>query len=539
MHTLTGLLVANPRKRALYEVGDAITTANMMETAWTKTSALLQSRLESGHYKVWIESLVGYQEGAEVVVHAVSSFAAGFVRDNFMPVIREAVAEVLGQETVVRITDAPVPENRLAALAGKASVNAGCESSHSMKVSIANPAAALAVPPLVATPRSQDFAPAAPLVASANTAPLGMQNGQQHYLPLRYDEAAFSISARSWRYSFDDFVVGPCNELAFAASRSMCHESRGSGILFLSSTPGLGKTHLMQAAGRQLCKECNYRMPRVEYLTAEEFVSRFVMSFKTNETERFKSRYRDVDVLLLEDVHFLQGKEKMQEELLATLKNLQDRGSKVIFSSSFGPRDLRDMSDQLLSRLHSGFLAVIERPDRETRKKLFKEKARLSQVVLPEDVSDFLAESVDSDVRQIESCLQNLILKAQLLKTGITMQMAWEAVQHYAPREKRLDLERIIAYVSQGYGVSTDQLGSKSRKRELVIARNTIFFLARKHTDLSLEEIGSKFHRSHSTVIKGITSLEREMCRETSLGRQVAGAISIIERNGGIISPSA
>jgi chromosomal replication initiator protein len=522
----------NPRKRALSEARDVITTTHMMETVWTKTSALLRQRLESGHYKVWIESLVGYQEGAEVVVHAVSSFAAGFVRDNFMPVIRAAVAEVLGQETAVRITDAPVPKNRLVEPAGHIP-----PVSPASPVSLADPAAVLAVPPLVAFPRPQGFAPAAPLVASSNAVVPGTLSGQ-HYLPLRYDDGAFSISARSWRYSFDDFVVGPCNELAFAASRSMSHESRGAGILFLSSTPGLGKTHLMQAAGRQLCKECNYRMPKVEYLTAEEFVSRFVMSFKTNDTERFKARYRDVDVLLLEDVHFLQGKEKMQEELLSTLKTIQDRGSKVIFSSSFGPRDLRDMSDQLLSRLHSGFLAVIERPDRKTRKKLFEEKARLSQVVLSEDVSDFLAESVDSDVRQIESCLQNLILKAQLLKTGITMQMAWEAVQHYAPREKRLDLERIIAYVAQGYGVSVEQLGSKSRKRELVIARNTVFFLARKHTELSLEEIGSKFHRSHSTVIKGITSLEREMCRESSLGRQVAGAISIIERNGGIISPS-
>lgn len=510
----------------------------MIETIWTKISALLRQRLESGHYKVWIASLAGYREGEEIVVHAVSSFAAGFVRDNFLPAIREAASEALGREIAVRITDAPVPSERVKPLsreavpAGEGSGPAGAGTDRT------DHAASPAAVPLVASSRLQTFSPAASLAASPGTAANARYGSHQHSLPLRYAEAAFTIAARSWRYSFDDFVVGPCNELAFAASRSICRENRGAGILFLSSSPGLGKTHLMQAAGQQLCKECNYRMPRVEYLTAEEFVSRLVMAFKAHETERFKARYRDVDVLLLEDVHFLQGKEKMQEELLATLKTLQDRGSKVIFSSSFGPRDLRGMSDQLLSRLHSGFLAVIERPDRATRKRLFQEKARLSKVSLPEEVSDFLAESVDSDVRQIESCLQNLILKAQLLKTGITMQMAWEAVQHYAPREKRLDLERIIAYVAQGYGVSLEELDSRSRKRELVAARNTVFFLARKHTDLSLQEIGSVFSRSHSTVIKGITSLEREICRETSLGRQIAGAISIIERSGGIISPS-
>lgn len=505
-------------KRALRVSARAHTTAPMMETVWTNIVAQLRQTLEPGQVKVWIDPLVGRLEGDTLVIHAVSSFAAGFVRDNFLPRIREAVAEVTGGKLTVQITDAPAPVAAAGASPGKESTPAG------LVVSPHAPAASAA--PLVAA-SSPVWQPAAPLSVHG-----------QHTLPLRYDEAALSISARSWRHSFEDFVVGPCNELAFAASRSICRDSKGADILFLSSAPGLGKTHLLQAAGQQLYKECNLRVPRVEYLTAEEFASRWIMAFKSNEMDRFKARYREVDVLLLEDVHFLQGKEKTQEELLATVKTLQDRGSKVIFSSSFAPRDLRGMSEQLLSRLHSGFLAVIERPDKALRKKLFAEKARQSHVVLSDEVSDFLAESIDSDVRQIESCLRNLVLKAKLLKSGITLQMAWEAVQHYAPREKKLDLEGIISYVSQGYGISREQMCSRSRKRELVIARNTVFYLARKHTDLSLEEIGNIFDRNHSTVIKGITSLEREITRESSLGRQIAGAITLIERTGGIISPS-
>lgn len=493
-----------------------------MEAVWTQARALIQQRLEPGYYKVWIESLVGRRGEGEFVVHAVSSFAAGFVRNNLLGLIREAVAEVLGHDLPVRVVDTPLPGVAAVCATGGGALSGA--------------------PSLAATGRAPERGPSVPLLAASSAArhaapSVGAIN--QHSLPLRYSDAALHITARAWRHSFEDFVVGPCNELAFAASRSMCKESKSTGILFLSSSPGLGKTHLIQAAGQQLCKECNYRMPRVEYLTAEEFATRLVMAFKSNDTERFKARYRDVDVLLLEDVHFLQGKEKMQDELLATLKTLQDRGSKIIFSSSFMPRDLRGMSDQLLSRLHSGFLAVIERPDRAMRKKIFQEKARRSQVVLAEDVSDFLADSIDSDVRVIESCLQNLILKAKLLRCGITMQMAWEAVQHYAPCEKKLDLDGIIAYVSKGYGVSAEQLRSRSRKREYVTARNTIFYLARKHTDLSLGEIGGTFGRSHSTVIKGITSLEREMSRESSLGRQIAGAIAVIERNGGVVRPSA
>lgn len=523
----------------------------MTDTVWKETTSLLRQWIDPGPYKVWIEPLCGHCDGDACVVTAVSSFVAGFVRDNFLPQIKTALDTVAGRDISVTVLAGSVSYPREPGAASRTGETGGRVSGASAAVPVPSLVASCgradgvpAVFPDSQAPLAQSAVPAplprAPLAVSASPAwqPAAPIVASQHSLPLRYDEAAMSITARAWRHSFDDFVVGPCNELAFAASRSMCKESRGADILFLSSSPGLGKTHLIQAAGRQLCKECNFRMPKVEYLTAEEFASRLVMALKSNETDRFKARYRDVDVLLLEDVHFLQGKEKMQDELLATVKTLQDRGSKVIFSSSFVPRDLRGMSDQLLSRLHSGFLAVIERPDRATRKKILTEKARLNHVVLSEEVSDFLAESIDSDVRQIESCLSNLVLKAKLLKCGITMQMAWEAVQHYAPREKKLDLEGIIAYVAQGYGISRAQLGSKSRKKELVTARNTVFYLARKHTDLSLSEIGGIFDRTHSTVIKGITSLEREMTRETSLGRQIAGAIAIIERNGGIISPS-
>ncbi len=486
-----------------------------MDAVWSHISSLLQQRLDPGYYKVWVAPLVGCREADGYAVHALNDFVAGFVRSRLLPAIREAVAEALGESVPVRVTAERPP------------LVTGTQSRADGQ------AASAAQTGLALQTRS------APAENGPESVPsITPSSSRQHALPLRYADMSSSLTARSWRYSFDDFVVGPCNEMAFAASRSMCRENKWADVLFLSSAPGLGKTHLMQAAGQALCRACNRRLPRVEYLTAEEFTTRLVMAFKSNETDRFKARYRDVDVLLLEDVHFLQGKEKMQDELLSTLNTLQDRGSKIIFSSSFIPRDMRGISEQLLSRLGAGFLAVIERPNRETRKRIFQEKAKLHQVPLPDDVSDFLAESIESDVRQIESCLQNLVLKAKILKTGITMQLAWEAVRNYTTREKKLDLERIIRYVCQGYGISAESMCSRSRKQDLVVARNTVFYLARKHTDLSLGEIGSRLGRSHSTVIKGITALEREITRESSLGRQMAGAIAIIERTGGIISPS-
>lgn len=476
------------------KAGGDTAIATRMETLWSKIQLHLQNALDPGNYKVWIAPLSGTLDGSVFTVFAVNAFVADFVRNRFHEALCAAIHAICGAEIEVRIEIAP--QERMSA-----------------------------APAILRSPEKSS----APETAE-----------RQQSLPFRLPaDLPGQPVVHSWRHSFDDFIVGPSNELAFAAAQTICKDSRMSDMLFLSSAPGLGKTHLTQAVGRQLCAISNRLSPRVEYLTAEEFCSRLFLSIKAGETDRFKARYRDVDLFLLEDVHFFQGKEKMQEELLATVKTLHEKGSKVVFSSSFTPRDLRGMSDQLLSRFSSGFLAYIDRPNRETRKRILNEKARFYQVRLPEDITDFLADSLDNDVRQLESCLQNLILKARLLGSAITMQMAREIAGNYASSGKRLDLEGIVQYVCEGFGITSDQIRSKSRKRELVTARNTVFYLARKHTELSLEEIGSRFCRSHSTVIKGITTLEREISRESSLGRQMANTIAIIERNGSIISSSS
>jgi len=340
---------------------------------------------------------------------------------------------------------------------------------------------------------------------------------------------------QSWRFSFDDFVVGPCNELAYAASRSMCEDMLYTDVLYLSSATGLGKTHLMQAVGKTLCSCCNRRNMRVEYVMAEEFANQFYQALKSQSMDSFKARYRSVDLFLMEDVHFLQGKEKMQAELLATVNALSERGSKVVFTSSFMPKDLKQLDEQLQSRMNSGLLAVIERPDEPLRRKILRHKAASQHVSLSEEVEDALAKHINKDVRQLESCLQNLILKARLLNTNISLQMAFEVMSHYAALNPVLDMETILSFVCRAFRLDKEQLLSASRKQGYVQARNTAFFLARKHTDLSLEAIGRQFNRRHSTVLKGITSLEREISRQSPLGRQIANTISIIEKNGNIL----
>jgi chromosomal replication initiator protein len=347
---------------------------------------------------------------------------------------------------------------------------------------------------------------------------------------MQFDLPYNPLPARTivWRYAFKDFVVGPCNELAHAAAHTLVRSGGNVDTLFISSSSGLGKTHLTQAVGHAVCQDGNRRHIHLEYLTAEEFSSCFVHALKSREIERFKVRFRDLDMLLLEDVDFLQNKEKLQDEVLSTIKTLQSRGSRVVLTSSFAPRDLRNLDPQLVSRFCSGFLADIDKPDAPTRGRILAEKATARGVVLSEAVRDLLAEAETSDIRQLESCLDNLILKAGLLGQDISVPLARDVLAQCVPGAAAATgagIEEIIRRVCADFGLNTAQLHSRSRRQNYVVARNVIFFLARKYTDMSLQEIGDHFNRRHSTVLKGIAGLEREMRRETPLGRQIAAVL--------------
>ncbi len=463
---------------------------------WAHIQQILQKRLAPGLFKVWITPLVADVTDQGVCLTAPNEFVAAWVRDRLLDDIVAAAAEAAGRPLQVTVTASKTPQK----------------------------APARRRSPSVDMADAREQA-SGPLFNSGSVA-------QQMALPIQQPLVSKAID---WRFDFDSFVVGPCNDLAFAASQGITRSSLSADTLFLSSGPGLGKTHLMQAVGSELCRQSNRSNVRVEYLTAEEFASRLIGALKSRDVERFKARYRDVDLLLLEDVHFLQGKERMQDEVLATIKALQSRGSRVVLSSSFAPRDLKELDSQLVSRFCSGFLAVIDKPDFATRRDILRRKAKQYQVDLPDNVTDLLAENIRSDVRQIESCLHNLILKARILNQRISMNIAWEVISHYATQETVMDMDSIIRCVCNGFDLAPSQLNSRSRRRELVIARNTVFYLARKHTDLSLQDIGNHFNRKHSTVLKGITNLEREMSRETPVGRQVTSTVNMIERNGRIL----
>jgi len=441
-----------------------------MEKIWTQTKLLLEKTVSPGLFHLWIKPLSARVAGDALELTAPNAFVAAWVRERLLDAITEAAASVMGRRPTVSVADAGA-----------------------------------ALPPGRRTgPTTPDRVPA----------PVSL--GLPVEMPLR------PLAEDRFRFTFDEFVVGPCNELAYVASRGICEQTLASDQLFISSSPGLGKTHLLQAIGRQLCQIPGKTRPRVVYLTAEEFAGRLIMAIKARDVERFKASFREsVDVLLLEDIHFFRDKPRIQAELLNTLKALRSRGCRLVFTSSFLPKELAGVDEQLASRFCSGFLAGIVPPDLPTRKRILERKAAVHQVLLPEAVSDLLAEHLRADIRQLESCIHNLALKARLMNRAISLEMAWEVLGNYKIENPALTLDDIVDYVCDIYRISPDQLASKSRKREHVLARNTAFLLARRHTEMSLQDIGQRFNRRHSTVVKGITSLERHVSLETPLGRQI------------------
>jgi chromosomal replication initiator protein len=435
-----------------------------MNPQWQKILNNLQKKLNGGMFQLWIKPVIGEVQDDRLVLTAPSDFVATWLRERLKEDIEQAAFEVLGKRVTTTV-----------------------------KTSSSASICPLAVLPTEA-PKETGIA-----------------------LPLNYNPCTAGFP---WRYNFDQFVVGSCNELAYAACTSLSRDNFPADQLFISSSPGLGKTHLIQAIGQYVSTRRNQL--RVGYVSAEEFGNQMVISLKAREIDRFKARYREsYDVLLLEDIQFFQGKEKMQEELLSTLKYLQSHGRKVVFTSSFLPKELSKVDSQLTSQFCSGFIAVIQAPDHGLRLRIIESKAKSLQVQIPDDVRDYVARTICSDIRQLESSIRSMAIKARLLNQRISLDLAREVLSNYVRANSRPDIQSIIRFVSDSFGLPTEHLRSKSKKQTVVMARNTAFYLARKLTDLSLKDIGTHFNRRHSTVVKGITRVESEIGKQSSLGRQL------------------
>lgn len=322
-------------------------------------------------------------------------------------------------------------------------------------------------------------------------------------------------------FTFDRFIVGRSNEFAYSASDSLAHGDpwHYQTLLMLANT-GLGKTHLSQAVGHAILEK--NPQTKVYYITAEDFTNEMISSLKNNRIEAFKNRYRrSCDVLLLDEILFLSGKEKTQAELGHTLDALANDNKKIIFTSSLPPKDVPRLSKELSSRLTSGLVTTIHKPDYETRVQILTRKSSEQDLLLPEEIIHFLASHLKLDIRQMESSLKCLKARSELLKMKIDFDLAKNVVNGLVSRNGTITSEDIKELVSRYYKIEPGMLRSRSRKKVYAYPRNIYVYLCRRHTDETVENIAKTIDRSHSTVLYASELVEHKIKVDDKMRHQV------------------
>ncbi len=328
------------------------------------------------------------------------------------------------------------------------------------------------------------------------------------------------------RYQFDNFVVGSSNQFAHAACRAVAENpSRSYNPLFLYGGVGLGKTHLMQAIGHQI--RLKHGHLQVMYLPAEQFVNELISSLRFNRMPDFRERYRNIDVLLVDDIQFLANKERTQEEFFHTFNTLYTSQKQIILSSDASPRQIPQLEERLRSRFEWGLIADIQAPDLETKVAILRRKAELEQAVLPDDVALFIAHQVKSNIRELEGMLIRVLAFSSLTGKPLSLELTKETLKDILPSEgRRVTAAEITKLVSRHYGLKVSEIKSRNNTKQIVFPRQVAMYLCKQLTDLSYPEIGKQFNdKHHSTVMHSVDKIDRLQRDDPDLRRVLQGMI--------------
>jgi chromosomal replication initiator protein len=324
------------------------------------------------------------------------------------------------------------------------------------------------------------------------------------------------------RYAFDNFIKGEGNELARAAAGAISDNPGGTSFnpLFLYGGVGLGKTHLIQAIGNQIVK--NFPEKKVIYLSSDIFTVEFVESIQTNRVNEFSNFYRSMDVLIIDDIQFLIGKEKTQDLFFHIFNTLHQSRKQIILTSDKPPKDLKGLDERLISRFQWGLTADIQPPELETRIAILKRKAETYGMLVSNEILEYIATNITSNIRELEGCLIKLLANVSLNSKEITFELAKKTVKEIATDRKAttLTIETITRVVCEHLGVAENKIRDKTRKKEIVLARQIAMFLAKELTLSSLKTIGLHFGgRDHSTVIHACNSIEEYKLKDVSFAK--------------------
>jgi len=375
-------------------------------------------------------------------------------------------------------------------------------------------------PPQSSLQHRTDSEPDLPPISTHAVAPPLFQSAATAAAPAR--QVAFD-PALNPKYTFDSFVVGSCNQFAHAASLAVA-ESPGKTYnpLYLYGGVGLGKTHLMHACGHAI-KQRNPHL-HVSYLSSERFMNELINSIRYDKTQGFREKYRSVDVLLIDDIQFMAGKERTQEEFFHTFNTLYEQQKQIVISSDCPPREIPTLEERLHSRFEWGLIADLEPPDLETKVAILKRKAEAIGFVITDDVALFIAGRVKNNVRELEGSLIRLVAISSLRGIPISKDLARDAIRNIASEEESglITIEQIQKVVAASYKLTVDQLISKNNARQFAFPRQVAMYLCKKLTKHSYPEIGRAFGgKHHTTVIHSFEKIQSLSAADAVFQRQL------------------
>ena len=314
------------------------------------------------------------------------------------------------------------------------------------------------------------------------------------------------------KYTFDSFVVGNNNRFAHAAALAVAEAPATSyNPLFIYGGVGLGKTHLMHAIGNEILR--NNKSANILYVTSEKFTNQLINAIKDNKNEQFRSKYRNIDVLLIDDIQFIAGKERVQEEFFHTFNTLHESGKQVIISSDRPPKDINLLEDRLKSRFEWGLIADISNADYETRLAILRKKSQLDNIIIADEILANIANRIDTNIRELEGALNKLIARASLINSPITMEMAeWAINEIVSAKDKVISSQFIQETVAKYFNIDPKDIAGAKRSNDIVFPRQIAMYLCRTVPQLSLPQIGKDFgNRDHTTVMHACNKIDKEI----------------------------
>jgi chromosomal replication initiator protein len=462
----------------------SITTRDCF-TVWENCLTVIKESIEAQTFMTWFEPITPFKlEDNVLTIQVPSKFFYEYLEENFVQLLRKAIDYALGEkgrlEYTIKVEDTDKVNETYFANLAKTSYTPPNNGNHTS------------------------------FSKTASTKQLYEKQKEELFVNLNLNQS----------YTFDNFIEGDCNRLARSAGLAVAQKPGVTSFnpLMLYGGVGLGKTHLVQAIGNYI--QSHEKQKEVLYVSSDKFTNQFIEALKNNNLELFNHFYMHVDILMIDDVQFLSGKERTQEIFFHIFNHLHQSGKQIIMTSDCPPIELKGLEERLLSRFKWGLTADLKQPDLETRMAIIHKKLSEGELDLPEQVIEYLAHSVDSNIRELEGAINSLIWQATSTNQKIDLALAKQTVEKIVQsvESKEVSIDEVQKYVSEYFGLTVDDLKAKTRKKEIVTARQIAMYFAKEYTGYSLKSIGYHFGgRDHSTVIHAIQTVSEYMMEKKEL----------------------